>query len=134
VPALAVLTALVLLLPLWGRWRAASLARRPAAGTLAVALVQGNVEQDHKWDPAYQDDTKARYRALTTSAAEGRPALVVWPETATPFFFQERGPLREDMLALAEENGVHILFGSPAYLRASDGLVRELNRAYLVSP
>jgi apolipoprotein N-acyltransferase len=54
---------------MWGHWRAASLATRPPAGTLRVAIAQGNVEQDHKWDPAYQDDTFTRYRTLTESAA-----------------------------------------------------------------
>src|SRR5438552_3674422 len=65
VPALVALTLLVVGVPTWGRWRAAALARRPPAGTLRVALAQGNVEQAHKWDPAFQDETLARYRALT---------------------------------------------------------------------
>jgi apolipoprotein N-acyltransferase len=134
VPALAVLTALVVLLPLWGHWRAASLARREPAGTLRVALAQGNVEQDHKWDSAYQDDTMARYRTLTDAAAESRPDLIVWPETATPFFFQQRGKLRDEVRELAERNQVHLLFGSPAFLRTSAGTLLEMNRAYLVSP
>src|SRR5439155_7494829 len=54
VPALVALTLLVVGVPTWGRWRAAALARRPPAGTLRVALAQGNVEQAHKWDPAFQ--------------------------------------------------------------------------------
>jgi apolipoprotein N-acyltransferase len=134
VPALAVLTALVILLPLWGHWRAASLAARPPAGTVRVALAQGNVEQDHKWDSAYQDDTMARYRTLTDAAAQSRPDLIVWPETATPFFFQQRGRLRDEVRELAERNQVHLLFGSPAFLRTSAGTLLEMNRAYLVSP
>ena len=134
VPALIVTSVLVVGLPLAGRLRAASLAARPPAGTLAVALVQGNVEQDHKWDPAFQNDTTARYRELTLAAAGERPALIVWPETATPFFFQEAGPYRQDLLELAHETGAHLLFGSPAFRRAAQGGYDELNRAYLVSP
>src|SRR5205823_4551328 len=134
VPALVALTLLVVGVPTWGRWRAAALARRPPAGTLRVALAQGNVEQAHKWDPAFQDETLARYRALTAEAAARRPDLVVWPETATPFFFQEPGPLRDAVLETAEQNGVYLLFGSPAFRRAPSGAIQELNRAYLVSP
>jgi apolipoprotein N-acyltransferase len=76
----------------------------------------------------------SRYRTLTESAAVHRPDLVIWPETATPFFFQERGPRRDAVRELAERNGIHLLFGSPAFLRTSGGALLELNRAYLVSP
>jgi len=134
VPALVALTLLVAGVPMWGRWRAATLARHPPAGTLRVALAQGNVEQAHKWDPAYQDETLARYRALTAEAAARRADLVVWPETATPFFFQEPGLLRDAVLETAEKNGVYLLFGSPAFRQAPSGAIQELNRVYLVSP
>ena len=132
-PLLA-LTALVTAVPLCGHWRAASLARRPPAGTLRVAIAQGNIEQDHKWDPAYQEETMTRYRTLTTSAAAEGAALVVWPETATPFFFQQPGPLREGVLDSASSNRVYLLFGSPAFRHDRSGTLEELNRAYLVSP
>jgi len=134
VPALVALTLLVVGVPMWGRWRAAALARRPPAGALRVALAQGNVEQEHKWDPAYQDETLARYRALTAEAAARRAHLVVWPETATPFFFQEPGPRRDAVLETAEKNGVYLLFGSPAFRQDPSGAIQELNRVYLVSP
>jgi apolipoprotein N-acyltransferase len=133
VPALVVTSALVAGLPLVGRLRAAAVAARAPAGSLTVALVQGNVAQDHKWDPAYQNETTTRYRDLTLAAAGEHPALVVWPETATPFFFQEIGPYRDDVLALAGDANAYLLFGSPAYRPASRGGFEELNRAYLVS-
>jgi apolipoprotein N-acyltransferase len=78
-------------LPALGRWRVATLAREPIVGSLKVGLAQGNVEQDKKWDPAFQDETMARYRTLTLEAAHAGAQLVVWPETAVPFFFQEPG-------------------------------------------
>src|SRR5262249_30176318 len=73
----ALLTLRVGALPLWGHWRAMSLARQAPAGSVRVAIAQGNVEQDHKWDPAYQDETMTRYRTLTANAAEEHPDLVV---------------------------------------------------------
>jgi apolipoprotein N-acyltransferase len=112
----------------------ASLERAPAAGHLRVALAQGNVEQDHKWDPLYQDETMNRYRGLTVEAAAAKPSLVVWPETATPFFFQQPGARRDEVLELAESHGIYLLFGSPAAQWDRAGEVQELNRAYLVSP
>src|SRR5262245_7807137 len=131
-PALATLTLLVVVLVGLGRWRVAALDALPATGHLRVGLAQGNVEQDKKWDPAFQDETMRRYRELTLDAAHEHPGLIVWPETAAPFFFQEAGPRRDEMLALASEAGVPILFGSPAFRQTESGRLQQLNRVYLV--
>jgi apolipoprotein N-acyltransferase len=132
-PALVALTVLLVCLPALGRWRAEQLRARPLLGRLAVAVAQGNVEQDHKWDPAYQSDTMRRYRELTRASFAEHPELVVWPETATPFFFQQPGPLRREVLDLAREGRTYLVFGSPAAEQGRRG-VGEANRAYLVSP
>jgi len=134
VPALVVLSVLVVALPAAGRWRVATLSGRAPAGRLTVGITQGNVDQERKWDPAFQGETMLRYDRLTRSLAESHPALILWPETATPFFFQEPGPLRQAVLDLARDTGAYLLIGSPAYYQASSGALEELNRAYLVSP
>ncbi|MFN8544206.1 MAG: apolipoprotein N-acyltransferase [Candidatus Binatia bacterium] len=133
-PALLVLTVLMLGLPLAGHWRASMLRRQPAAGSLRVTVVQGNVEQEHKWDPAFQDETLERYQRLTRESLAAKPDLIVWPETAAPFFFQEPGPRREAVLDLARTIGVPLLFGSPAAAHDARGEFKQTNRAYLLSP
>jgi apolipoprotein N-acyltransferase len=132
-PALAALTLLVVVLVGLGEWRLTALRAMPEAGRLRIALAQGNVEQDQKWDPAFQDETMARYRRLTLDAAREHPALIVWPETATPFFFQEPGARRQEVLSLAREAATPILFGAPAFRRLPGGTVEQLNRVYLVT-
>jgi apolipoprotein N-acyltransferase len=57
---------------------------------LRVALIQGNIDQDVKWSPAFQEQTMAIYERLTREAAKGGVDLVVWPESAVPFFFQDQ--------------------------------------------
>ena len=52
-----------------------------------ITVVQGNIDQSVKWDPAFQVATIYKYRDLSLSARGQRPALIVWPETATPFYF-----------------------------------------------
>jgi apolipoprotein N-acyltransferase len=131
-PALVTLTLLLIALVGLGRWRSAQLAAAAPAGTLRVALAQGNVAQDEKWDPAFQDETMTRYRQLTLEAAREHPALIAWPETATPFFFQEPGHRREEMLSLARETRVPIVFGAPAFHQLPGGRLQQLNRVYLV--
>lgn len=133
-PALVVVTGLVTVLPFVGRLRAASVDAMPAEGRLRIGLTQGNVEQDRKWDPAFQGETMARYRELTLAAARNGAQLVAWPETAAPFFFQEQGPLRDEMLDIAHAAGVPIVFGSPAFRQTLGGQIQQLNRAYLLMP
>ncbi len=93
------LTALLVVLVAWGSWRVHGLATAPPAGTLRVGLIQGNVQQDVKWDPAYQESTIDGYAALTAEAVAAGAELVVWPETAAPFFFQDESELRERVIA-----------------------------------
>ncbi len=57
-----------------------------AQGTFKVSVIQGNIEQDQKWDPAYEREVLDVYERLTLKAAKQRPDLILWPETATPFY------------------------------------------------
>ena len=49
-----------------------------------VALVQGNIPQDQKWDVARANQIFDTYLAMTREAARQGAQLVIWPESATP--------------------------------------------------
>ena len=115
----------------YGHWRLRHMP--PTVGNLKVALVQGNIDQFHKWDPAYQADVFDTYKTLTAQAARERPGLIVWPETATPFYFQDPGR-RAALEALARKSGTYLMTGSPSFESAGDGRYTDYNSAYLVSP
>jgi len=133
--ALSVLTVLMLALPALGHLRRSTLDDTEPAGRLVVGIAQGNVAQDHKWDPAFQDETMARYVRLTEAAAARGARLVVWPETAVPFFFQDPGRRRDEVLDLARRLDIHLVFGSPAAtFDASGRVAHQRNRAYLIGP
>jgi len=106
---------------------------RPPQGSVRVAIVQGSIDQSIKWNPAYQEKSVQIYGTLTLQSRPFGPDLVVWPETAVPFFFQDGEPLARRVLDTAREVGAYIIFGSPAY-RRERGSVSFLNRAYLASP
>src|SRR5690606_14944865 len=74
--------AAALLLVLWVGSYAAEGVRftRPEGGTLSVALVQGAVPQELKYDAAQLEPTLRLYRDLTEQAAG--TDLIVWPEAA----------------------------------------------------
>ncbi|MDO9079321.1 MAG: apolipoprotein N-acyltransferase, partial [Desulfuromonadales bacterium] len=77
-----------------------SLQKNPAERerTLTTTLVQGNVDQSIKWDPAFVQSTVDRYRDLSLAAAsEYQSDLIVWPESATPFYYQDQSPLSEEV-------------------------------------
>lgn len=89
------------------------------AGSIRIAVVQGNIEQDKKWDPSYQSEVIAIYKRLTLKALESRPDLVIWPETATPFYFlgvdAPYPALTEDLRRFVRSSGKPLLFGSATY-------------------
>jgi apolipoprotein N-acyltransferase len=99
-----------------------------------VGFIQGNVAQDVKWDPAYQEATIDHYEKLTGEAVADGAELVVWPETAAPFFFQEEGELRDRILGFAKRWKVWIVVGSPAFSFENGTRLRLHNRVYLVDP
>lgn len=60
------------------------------ASDVVVRLVQPNIAQTLKWDPAQREDNLQRLIELSTQPAAGTPpAVVIWPETAVPFFLEE---------------------------------------------
>jgi apolipoprotein N-acyltransferase len=130
---LLVVVASVVVAALWGlgAWRRAVVLVRPPAGSVRVGVVQANIDQARKWEPAFQNEAVGRHVDLTLETRQEGARLVVWPETAAPFYFQSEPRQRQQLLDLAASAGVDLLFGSPAY--EEDGAaVRLLNRAYLV--
>ncbi len=78
-----------------------------------VLLIQGNVAQGQKWNRTLMASIFRRYLDLTREAvasAGDHPAVVVWPETASPAQLQTDGPAR-DMIAEAA-NGATALVGA----------------------
>jgi len=126
-------TALLLLLNYgYGQWcLQQDLDARPE--TLQVALIQGNIPQNLKWHPDNQLNTVNTYRQLSLQAQRSDATdLIVWPEAAMPFYFQDGGPLAASVADLPIQTSSSLLFGSPAYLRDLGGL-RYLNSAFLLS-
>ncbi|MFQ5847469.1 MAG: apolipoprotein N-acyltransferase [Candidatus Methylomirabilales bacterium] len=98
---------------------------------IRVSVVQGNIEQSVKWDPGFGTRTIAIYRRLTRQAAPGSE-LIVWPETAVPFFLRGGGASSQRVLAIAREVQSPLLVGSPD--RVIDIAPRYYNSAFLISP
>ncbi|WP_449244222.1 apolipoprotein N-acyltransferase [Desulfobacca acetoxidans] len=101
--------------------------------TAKLSVVQGNIEQGRKWDPHYQGETINIYGELTRKSSIRQPQVIVWPETAAPFFFLRDKELSARLINIARQNGSYLFFGSPAFEFGPAGEF-FFNRAYLLSP
>jgi len=101
--------------------------------SLKIGLVQGNIDQSVKWDKSFQTETLRTYEKLSYRAAEEKPDLIIWPETATPFFFQEAEEYKPFVLDIPKRTDAFLLFGAPSF-KIEKGKVNHYNSAYLVSP
>lgn len=84
----------------------------PRAETVNLRLVQPNAAQALKWNPDYAMPFFYRHLDLTAmepAVGHARPDLVIWPETAVPFWLDNAG----DGLAMIADaaNGVPVALG-----------------------
>lgn len=118
---------------IYGQYRLAGGEHKGKGGkSVKAAIIQGNIDQSIKWDPAYQEKSVDTYDRLTRSTSPLKPDLVVWPETAMPFFFQDNEDLSQRLFEIPKQAGVDLIFGSPAYERTRSGTT-YYNRVYLLS-
>ncbi|SPD74922.1 Apolipoprotein N-acyltransferase [uncultured Desulfobacterium sp.] len=126
-----IITLMIIAALAYGHYRLAGQRRHHVGQPVRAAIIQGNIDQSLKWDPAYQAATVALYQRLTRSVNDFRPELIVWPETAVPFFFQDGDVLSQEVVSTAKESASALIFGSPAYKQTGDA-VDYYNRAYLI--
>jgi len=95
----------------------------PAIPPLVVGIAQGGIDQAVKWDPGNQERTLDVYEELTIRARDSGAQVVVWPETAAPFFYGWEAGLSRRLDGIAARAGVPLLFGAPWYDPAEGGKV-----------
>ena len=94
----------------FGAWRLDQKSAEPIG--LTIVLVQGNVAQGQKQDRSFAIDMFNRHLVLTqqgVTEAAGKPTLVIWPETASPFLVESDAAARA---AIAEAAGGPAMVGS----------------------
>lgn len=100
---------------------------------LNVRLVQGNIEQSHKFDPALLDHGILRHLRLAAQRYgpnEPPPDLIVLPETVLPVFQDQLDPeVWEAWRDVAQSQDSTIIMGLPLSTVGSDGRQRYTNSA-----
>lgn len=130
----------------YGSWRLASnpLDRNPQGpDTMAAIMIEGNVDQNTKWEPKFQKQSLDLYLRLSQEAlkvsgvgheggVEDKP-LLIWPETAMPFFYERNPALARQMDEAVAQMGCPLLFGAPGVEKSANG-DEIFNRAFLLGP
>jgi apolipoprotein N-acyltransferase len=136
--------ALVAACALWGQARMNANALVDGGTPIRVAVLQGNIAQEDKWNPALADGITNRYLSMTREALQQGATFILWPESSTPFYFEQDLVRGSAIRRLAREAGATLLIGSdqiepirpaPVPLATAPGAEpRTYNAAFLVKP
>jgi apolipoprotein N-acyltransferase len=136
----AVVAVVLLGTGLWGTARIARGTLRSSGVAVRVAVLQGNIPQDQKWDPAMRGAIMQRYIDMTREAIGRNAQFILWPESATPLPYERDLAGGEAIRRLAREAKVTMLIGSdqiepvkPVQAGAPPA-ERYYNAAYLIQP
>jgi apolipoprotein N-acyltransferase len=138
--ALAIVCALVAAIGIWGQARLTSSALLAHGTPVRVAVLQGNIPQDEKWDPANRGTITDRYISMTRQALAEGATFILWPESATPLPFEQDIIGGSEIRRLAIEAKATLLIGSdqvePIKPAAPGEKVQAkyYNAAFLVKP
>lgn len=86
----------------------------PSGKELTVALIQGNVEPDQKWEGDMEAWNVNLYCTMSIEAMAHKPDLIVWPETATPVYLLQTPIYRRMVQSLVDSIDVPLLTGMPS--------------------
>jgi apolipoprotein N-acyltransferase len=130
-----IVLALVIGVAVWGSRRAAIAEWTHTGEPIRVGLIQGNIDQNEKIDPARASTIFQEYLAMTRQAIGEGAGFVLWPESSTPFRFEDDAVAAMQIRTLARQARVPILFGSDQFVRGASGAPTTFyNAAFLVGP
>lgn len=96
-------------------------------GTFQTAIIQGNIRQDVKWDEAFKISTIRTYYQKTLEGARNAD-LIIWPETAMPFIFENEIYASQYIKHLPLHLQSSLLFGTVSRDRSG----RHHNSVYVI--
>jgi apolipoprotein N-acyltransferase len=111
--------------------------RLPAAadeGDLKIALIQGNITRDIKWQEGGEEYSFDIYMDMTRSVDSSNADLIIWPETATPFYLLHEPMRLRQVKNIVDSLNIPILTGTPLYDRVGFREYIFFNGAVLITP
>ena len=96
---------------------------------IKIGLIQGNIAQTDKWNPARAGMILDRYLQLTQQAADNGAEFIMWPESSTPFYFEE-DPSGTIVRRMVRRLGRPLLLGSDEFEQREPP--RHYNSAFML--
>jgi len=98
------------------RWQEFTAKESGTGSSFSAGIAQGNIDQSLKWSQGMQQKTVATYLRLTDqlTKAGNPPQIVIWPETALPFY-PENNPYMAAIGKDLVQKQVKVLTGAPMY-------------------
>lgn len=100
---------------------------------IKVGIVQGNIDQDIKWDATYREQVYKKYISLSRMANHLRPDLLIWPETSVPFHLGDNPKDLERIEEFCRTLDTYFFAGIPSR-KFEEGKALTQNSAILFSP
>jgi len=125
IPAVILLTAVLL----YGRNALRTGEGEGRSEPLEVTVVQGAIRQDLKWVPGLAPSHFRTHLDLSLRALARSSDLVIWPESALPYYLEETPAVRKRLEELAAGGEAYLLVGGD--YRDGTG---QYNSAYLIPP
>jgi apolipoprotein N-acyltransferase len=102
---------------------------------MKVGLVQPNVDPYEKWSPDYKNKAFRLLMSQSRELDEDEPDLVVWPETATPFYLKNYPDMLHEIASFTDSSQLYLLTGTPDYEYSPDYLAGyTYNAAFFFTP
>ena len=103
----------IALISVWGGVRLSG-NELTSGAPIKIGLIQGNIAQTDKWNPARAGMILERYLQLTRQASDNGAQFIMWPESSTPFYFEE-DPTGNVVRNLVRNMGKPLLLGSDEF-------------------
>ncbi len=128
--SLFIILFMIVSLLVYGKFRIKQVvATQDKSSSLRIALIQGNIEQDIKWNERARAKILNTYHRLSLEAFREHPHLIVWPEAASPVALHREA---KSLSFLNEDFGdTSIVIGAPTY-ETVRGIVDYRNSAFLL--
>jgi apolipoprotein N-acyltransferase len=105
----------------------------PKPGTYPVALLQGSVPVDLKWELENEGYSVKLYDSLTQTVTDTTTKLVIWPESAAPCYLSNDIYCRQTVSAIARKSHKYHLVGALG-VTTQDTVSHYFNSCYQFNP
>ncbi|KPL05210.1 MAG: hypothetical protein AMJ73_01850 [candidate division Zixibacteria bacterium SM1_73] len=101
---------------------------------IRIALLQGNIEPEVKWDERFLDYNIQTFIGMSKEAAKEDVDLILWPETAAPCYLASESVYMNKIQATSKSLNIPLLVGTNDYEVNTEGRFSYYNSAFLFKP